>query len=64
MNAITIVILVFSVLGAVDYVLGNFSKEDLKILNVVAKKTVEIIDNFIKNGVDYCMNEYNSFIAE
>lgn len=48
----------------VDYVLGNFSKEDLKILNVVAKKTVEIIDNFIKNSVDYCMNEYNSFIAE
>lgn len=45
----------------VDYVLGNFSKQDLKILNLVAKKTVNIIDDFVKHGVQYCMNEYNSF---
>ena len=47
----------------VDYVLGNFSKEDLKILNLVAKKTVNIIDDFVKHGVNYCMNEYNSFMV-
>ena len=48
----------------VDYVLGNFSKNDLKILNQVAKKTIDIIDDFVKHGVNHCMNSYNSFTVE
>ena len=47
----------------VDYVLGNFSKEDLKILDKVFKTTNEVIDEFIKNGVETCMNSFNSFDA-
>ncbi len=47
----------------VDYVLGNFSKEDMKILEKVFEKTTDVIDGFIKNGVDFCMNSYNSFDA-
>ena len=47
----------------VDYVLGNFSKEDLKTLDKVFKTTNEVIDGFIKNGVQDCMNLYNSFDA-
>ncbi len=47
----------------VDYVLGNFSKEEAKILNKVIGKTAEVIDGFIKNGVEYCMNSYNSYEA-
>ena len=47
----------------VDYVLGGFSKKELEVLREVAKKTVEIIDNFVKSGADYCMNAYNSYTA-
>lgn len=48
----------------IDYVLGAFPKSDLEVLNKVAKKTVEIIDSFLKDGVEDCMNKYNSFVAE
>lgn len=48
----------------IDYVLGAFPKSDLEVLNKVAKKTVEIIDSFLKDGVEHCMNKYNSFVVE
>lgn len=47
----------------VDYVLGSFSKSEAKTLDLVFGKTVEIIDDFIKHGVDFCMNSHNSYEA-
>ena len=48
----------------VDYVLGSFSKSELSDLSKIAKKSVEIIDSYLKDGVEECMNKYNSFMLE
>lgn len=43
----------------VDYVLGTFSKEELQVLRESALTGEKVIDSFIKDGVDKCMNLYN-----
>ena len=48
----------------IDYVLGSFSKSELSDLNKIAQKSVEIIDSYLKDGVEECMNKYNSFMLE
>ncbi len=44
----------------IDYVLGNFSKKELEVLNKVAKVTVKAIDTIITEGTEAAMNLYNS----
>ncbi len=48
----------------IDYVLGAFSQNELADLKKIAKKSVEIIDCYLKDGVEECMNKYNSFMLE
>lgn len=43
-----------------DYVLGNFSKQNLEELNENMKLYEEIITNFIKEGIDKTITKYNS----
>lgn len=47
----------------IDYVLGSFSKKELETLREVAKTVTKVIETFIKDGPDECMNLYNSFVA-
>lgn len=42
-----------------DYVLGNFSKSDLKIIKDIEKEVFEIIENFDYDNIDSLMNKYN-----
>lgn len=42
-----------------DYVLGNFSKSDLKIIKDIEKEVFEIIENFDYDNIDNLMNKYN-----
>ncbi len=43
----------------IDYVLGKFSKEEVKTLIELAKQMPEIIETIIKSGIDDAMNRYN-----
>jgi len=43
----------------IDYVLGKFDKQEVKIIHDIYDKAPNIIDDLIKNGVDYIMNNYN-----
>lgn len=43
-----------------DYVLGKFSAEEFEILNKTIENSKEIIDCFLKNGIEKSMNLYNS----
>jgi len=43
-----------------DYVLGKFSNEESPLINNAVKKSKEIIDYFLKNGIDKTMNLYNN----
>lgn len=42
-----------------DYVLGHFTREDLKIMEEAAERAVDAICKIISEGVDVAMNEYN-----
>lgn len=42
-----------------DYVLGNFSKSDLKVIKDIEKEVFEIIENFDYDNIDNLMNKYN-----
>lgn len=44
----------------IDYVLSKFSKKELETMNVTLDKMPNLIDDFLKNGIDYIMNNYNS----
>lgn len=48
----------------VNYVLGAFSKNELEILRKVALAVTKVIETFVTEGADRCMNLYNSFSAE
>lgn len=48
----------------INYVLGSFSKKELEVLREVAKTAVKVIETFVKDGADKCMNLYNSFSVE
>lgn len=43
----------------IDYVLGNFSKEEFDIINNVLDKSTKIIEDFIQKSFDDLMNTYN-----
>lgn len=43
----------------IDYVLGNFSKEEFDIINNVLDKSTNIIEDFIQKSFDDLMNTYN-----
>ncbi len=43
-----------------DYVLSSFSQDSLNILKEIAKINMQVIDTFIKEGVDAAMNRFNS----
>ncbi len=44
----------------IDYVLGKFSKDEQKALDSMSDTFNEIIDSFIKNGIERTMNIYNT----
>lgn len=46
--------------GQVDYVLGNFSKEEEAALSEKLKKAAEIIKSFCLAGIQITMNQYNN----
>ncbi len=46
-------------ISTIDYVLGKFSKEDLKVLEDQFNLFKEIIESFIKDGIDKTMNNFN-----
>lgn len=43
-----------------DFVLSKFSQDERKIIDEAIKKAAEATDSFIKDGIDYCMNNYNT----
>jgi PTH1 family peptidyl-tRNA hydrolase len=43
-----------------DYVLGNFSKEDMDVFNKMQSTFNKIINCFLKEGIDRTMNIYNT----
>jgi len=43
-----------------DYVLGKFNEEEDKLIKDAIIKTKEIINYFLKNGIEKSMNRYNS----
>ncbi len=44
----------------IDFVLSKFSKHEMNILNEMMQTYKNIIDSFIKNGIDKTMNIYNT----
>lgn len=47
-----------------DYVLSGFRKEDKKILEEVIDFSCDAILDFIENGADYVMNNYNNKLSK
>lgn len=45
--------------GQVDWVLGQFSAEDHKILQPALETSIEIIKSFVLAGIDITMNQFN-----
>lgn len=43
-----------------NFVLSPFSNSNLEILREIAKINMDVIDTFIKDGVDAAMNRYNA----
>lgn len=43
----------------VDYVLGHFSKEEIKLMDDAAKKAADAVRTIIAEGADAAMNEFN-----
>ena len=43
----------------IDYVLGEFSEEELQTLEPVFNTAIEVIKSFVLSGVDITMNQYN-----
>ena len=44
----------------IDFVLSKFSKSEMEQLNTMMHTYKDIIDSFIKNGMDKTMNIYNT----
>lgn len=44
----------------VDWVLGKYDEDDLKVLNPNIETAVEIIKSFVLVGLDITMNKFNS----
>ncbi|MBN2073754.1 MAG: aminoacyl-tRNA hydrolase [Actinobacteria bacterium] len=47
-------------MDAADYVLRKFGKEELDTVQVTIEKSVEAIKDYVKSGIDYVMNRYNT----
>ena len=45
--------------GQIDWVLGEYSEEDMKTLQPSIDTAVEIIKNFVLAGIDITMNQFN-----
>jgi PTH1 family peptidyl-tRNA hydrolase len=45
--------------GQVDWVLGHYSDDDLKVLQPTIDTAIEIIKSFVLQGIDNTMNQYN-----
>ena len=45
--------------GQIDWVLGEYSEEELKTLQPCIDTSVEIIKSFVLAGIDITMNQYN-----
>ena len=45
--------------GQIDWVLGNYSDDDLKVLQPSIETAVEIIRSFVLAGIDITMNQFN-----
>ncbi|MBC7329440.1 aminoacyl-tRNA hydrolase [bacterium] len=45
----------------VEYVLGEFEKEEMKILEKVLDVAVDAVECILKEGIEEAMNKYNSF---
>ena len=43
----------------IDFVLSNFSKSEMNILNETLNMSANIINDLINHGIDYIMNNYN-----
>ena len=43
----------------IDYVLGRFSEDDLRVLQPAIDLGVDIIRSFVLSGIDVTMNQYN-----
>lgn len=45
--------------GQIDYVLGRYSEEEMKVLQPTLDLAAEIIKSFVLQGIDEAMNQYN-----
>jgi PTH1 family peptidyl-tRNA hydrolase len=43
-----------------DFVLSNFSRLEKKVIEQCLQAALDVIDDYIANGIDYTMNKYNS----
>ena len=43
----------------INYVIGNISEEEEKILQQGTKKAAKAVEEILKNGIDIAMNKYN-----
>ena len=46
--------------GQIDWVLGHYSEDDLRVLQPVFDTAVDIIKSFVLQGIDETMNQFNS----
>ena len=46
--------------GQIDWVLGHYSEDDLRVLQPAFDTTVDIIKSFVLQGIDETMNQFNS----
>ena len=45
-----------------DFVLGNFSKPEKEKLNIIIKKSSDVIDSFIIDGIEKTMCKFNGIL--
>ncbi len=45
--------------GQIDWVLGRYSEEDMKVLQPAIDRAVELISSFVLAGIDVTMNQFN-----
>ena len=45
-----------------SFVLGNFSKEELADVSKMAQKSVEVVDRWLKDGIEVAQNKFNGKI--
>lgn len=45
--------------GQIDWVLGKYDEDDMKVLEPSINTSVEIIKSFVLAGIDFTMNQFN-----